>query len=57
MDKNSKSEDVIDFLEELPIHKFLWCWKSDYRKNVSIGIFTGVELKKQIIGISGETFW
>jgi hypothetical protein len=55
MDKTVNPEDVIDFLEEFPF-KILWCWKSDYRKMYQLGIFTGVELKKQIIGISEKHF-
>jgi DNA polymerase-4 len=43
MDKTVNPEDVIAFLEELPIRKFYGVGK--VTTNVSIGIFTGVELK------------
>jgi DNA polymerase-4 len=45
--KTVNPEDVIDFLEELPIRKFYGVGKVTTEKMYQLGIFTGVELKSK----------
>ncbi len=57
-------EDVLTFLEELPVHKFFGIGKVTAQKMNSLGIFHGKDLKKQSIeflernfGKSGKHFY
>lgn len=47
--KTVNPEDVIDFLEELPIRKFYGVGKVTTEKMYQLGIFTGVELKSKTL--------
>jgi nucleotidyltransferase/DNA polymerase involved in DNA repair len=51
-----RPDEVLSFLEELPIRKFYGVGKVTTEKMYQLGIFTGVELKSKSLDFR-ETFW